>query len=672
VGYMSPEQVRGEAADQRSDIFSFGSILYEMLTGQRAFKRSTSAETMTAILNEEPPEMAVKTGSVSPALERIVRHCMEKQPARRFQSAHDIAFDLESVSGLSATASSLPAQGSKGKWIWAAGLAAILLAGGLAIGARLVPVKKEASAKLHRITFRRGNVRNARFMPDGNLIYAAAWSAEPPQVFVARAGSMESRALGVKAADILAISKSGEMALLVSRRLFEGFEFGGMLARAPEGGGAPREIEDNVEYADWSPDGSTLATVRRVAGKARLEYPLGKVIYETAGWISHARVSPDGKMVAFLDHPQARDDSGSVAIMGADGSRKIISGKYVSIQGMAWQPDGKEVWFTGTTSGSNRELRAATLQGQDRGVYLGTGTLTLQDIAPDGKVLFTRDDWRSGIAGMAPGASKEVDLSWHDWSQSRDISDDGRLVAFDETGEAGGETGAIYVRGTDGSPAVLLGNGVYATFSADTKWVLAMQPQADGTPVLMKLPIGAGEARKIDTGNVQVHAAYFLPEEKQILELGNMQGDRGLRLWIQNVENGQPKPLTPEGVLFRYRGCISKDGKTVAMLDSERKAVLFPLDGSGAKPIPGAVDGDEPIQWAPDGKHILVGRTELPNRVYNIDLATGQRALYKTFTMADPTGLLDTAPPNFSKDLKSYVFAYTRITSDLYVGEGLR
>jgi hypothetical protein len=229
------------------------------------------------------------------------------------------------------------------------------------------------------------------------------------------------------------------------------------------------------------------------------------------------------------------------------------------------------------------------------------------------------------------------------------------------------------VRGTDGSPAVLLGNGVYATFSSDAKWVLALQPQTDGTQALMRLPIGAGEARKIDTGRVEVHSAYFLPDQKQILELGNMQGDRGSRLWMQNLESGEPpKPLTPEGVLFRYRGCISADGKTVAMLDADRKAVLFPLDGSGAKAIPGAVDGDEPIQWMPDGKHILVGRSELPNRVYDIELATGRRTLYKTFAMADPTGLLDTAPPSFSKDLKSYVFAYTRITSDLYVGEGLK
>src|SRR5262249_54731232 len=117
VGYMSPEQVQGEAADHRSDIFSFGSILYEMVNGRRAFKRNTSAETMTAILNEDPPELAAaSTGAVAPALERIVRHCMEKQPGQRFQSANDIAFDLESLSNTSGTTAT-PATAARVRWI---------------------------------------------------------------------------------------------------------------------------------------------------------------------------------------------------------------------------------------------------------------------------------------------------------------------------------------------------------------------------------------------------------------------------------------------------------------------------------------------------------------------------------------------------------------------------
>jgi eukaryotic-like serine/threonine-protein kinase len=675
VGYMSPEQVRGEAADARSDIFSFGSILYEMLTGQRAFKRNTSAETMTAILKEEPQEMALKTGTIPPGLERIVRHCVEKQASRRFHSAHDIAFDLESVSGFSGTASNAKAEAEKpatGRWLWFAAAALLFTAGGVGIGAWMYAAKPAELAKMNRNTFRRGTIWNARFMPDGNLLYAAGWNGEPSQLFIARAGSTESRPLDIKASDILAISKTGELALLLNQHLFEGFEFGGMMARVPEGGGSPREVEDQVEYADWSPDGTTLATIRRVQGKSRLEYPVGNMLYETPGWVSHARISPDGKLVAFIDHPQARDDGGRIAVIDADKKVKIISGNYVSAQGLAWTPDGKEVWYTATTSGSNRQIWATTLEAKVRLVYQGTGTLTLRDIGPTGRVLFTRDDWRSGIMAMAPGATVERELSWHDWSQARDLTDDGSILSFDETGEAGGELGGIYIRRTDGAPAVLLGNGTYPTLSPDGKWLLALQAQANGDRGLAKFPTGAGEVEKINTGDVAVHSAYFLPDEKHILFEGAAPGDHGLRLWMLDLAQGKAKPVSGEGVLFRYRGCISADGKRLAILDPERKAAVLTLEGGAIARIAGAVDGDEPISWMEDGKHILVGRPELPNRVYTIDLSTGERKLYKTFAMPDPTGLLDSAPPSFSKDLKSYVFSYTRITSDLYTAEGLR
>jgi len=316
IGYMSPEQVRGDAADQRSDIFSFGSILYEMLCGQRAFKRNTGAETMTAILNEEPPEFSGRNLAVTPGLERIVRHCLEKQPGQRFQSAQDIAFALESVSGISTTTSTAAAP-TRARWARPALVALVALvllaASGLGLRAWLHPSSTALHPKLHRITFRRGTIWNARFTPDGNLIYGAAWEGRPEELFVAENGSTESRTLGLQTTDILAISSSGELAVSTNRHFVMGFESAGMLARAPRGGGAPRDIADDVEYADWSPDGASIAIVRRVGGKVRLEYPLGKVLYETAGWVSHPRVSPDGKLVAFVDHAYQRDDDGTVA-----------------------------------------------------------------------------------------------------------------------------------------------------------------------------------------------------------------------------------------------------------------------------------------------------------------------------------------------------------------------
>jgi len=670
AGYMSPEQVKGEPADHRSDIFSFGSIFYEMLSGQRAFKRNTGAETMAAVINDDPPEISSRTVAMPPALEHIVRHCMEKQPSQRFQSAHDIAFDLEMLSGISASAATASSAARKSRLVPVLAAAIVLLAGIGAAYAWLRPAPEALHPKLHRITFRRGTMWNARFTPDGNLIYGAAWEGRSVEVFAAQSSNTEARPLNMPTTDILAVSPSGELAVSTSRHASEGFESTGMLARSPQGGGAPRDVEDGVEYADWSPDGSSLAVIRRVGGKERLEYPLGKVLYETAAWASHLRIAPDGKSIAFIDHPYSRDDLGVIAMIDLAGNKKVLTGEYVSAQGLAWAPGGNEIWLTATTSGSSRELHAVTLSGKERLVYLGTGTLTLQDIYKDGRVLFLRDDMRAGMVGLAPGESKERDLSWHDWTIPRDLSDDGKLVSFDETGEAGGETGVVYVRGTDGSPAVRLGEGRAPTLSPDGKWVLAL---TRGTRRgILELPTGAGESRTIASRDVQPHQVYFFPDERRILILGNVAGGRGLRLWITDVEGTTPKAISPEGVLVRRRNCISRDGTRVAARDPEGNITIYSVSGSDPVRVPNTQPREEPVAWTTDGKSLLVGTTAVPSNVSVIDLATGQRRPFNSFTLADPTGLYDLAPPNFSHDLKSYVYSYNRITSDLYIVEGLK
>jgi hypothetical protein len=676
VGYMSPEQVRGDAVDHRSDIFSFGSILYEMLSGQRAFKRNTSAETMTAILNEDPPDFPSRTGApatnIAPALERIVRHCLEKQPVQRFQSAHDIAFDLESISSISATAAASASTATSHKrWLLptAAVLAALVIGGGAGVLFHTAP--PEAQPKLHRITFRRGTIFGARFTPDGNLIYSAAWDGKPAELFVAQRGSNESRLFGLSLSNILAISPTGELAVSLKQHFVGGFEYAGMLARAPQGGGAPREVIEGVEYADWSPDGGNLAVVRRAGGKARLEFPIGKVVYGTPGWISHARISPDGARVAFVDHAYYRDDGGKIAVVDASGNKKTLSSQYVSVQGLAWRPDGKEVWFTGTKSGSSRELRAVTLDGKERTVFLGTGTLTLHDISRDGRILLARDDWRAGMI-VNNGDGKETDLSWHDWTIPRDLSDDGKLVSFDETGEAGGDSGAMYVRGTNGSPAVRLGDGLAPSLSPDGKRALGLAASSDGRRQLVEIPTGAGDSHPVQSGNIVVNQAYFFPDAHRILEVGSGPEDHGLRLFVQEGPEATPRPISPEGAQFHYRGCISLDGKLVAALDPEAKPIIYHVDGSAPIPIPNTQEGDEPVELLSDSKSILIGRPEVPSTVFVVDIASGHRKLFFTAKPPDPTGLLDGSPPSFSRNLKAYVYSYTRITSDLYVVEGLK
>jgi hypothetical protein len=312
------------------------------------------------------------------------------------------------------------------------------------------------------------------------------------------------------------------------------------------------------------------------------------------------------------------------------------------------------------------------LTGKDRLVYLGTGELTVQDIAKDGKVLFSRDDDRSGLIGMAPGATKETDLSWDDWTVPRDLSDDGAIVSFDETGEAGGETGAMYFRRMDGSPAVRLGDGLGPSLSPDGKWVLAMVPGPDGRRKLIEVPTGAGETRAISTGDVLVNVAYFFPDARHILELGSAAGSRGMRLWVQDLEGGAPRPISPEGVRIRRRGAISPDGKRVAAVDPEGKISIYDVGGGNASLVPNTEEGEEALQWTTDGKSLLVARQEISSRVFLVDLASGQRKPFKSFSMPDPTGLIDSSPPIFSRDLKAYTHSYMRIMSDLYIVEGLK
>ena len=315
----------------------------------------------------------------------------------------------------------------------------------------------------------------ARFAPDGQtVVYSAAWEGGPVEIFSTRFGTPESRPVGVPGAEILAISSTGEMAVLLHSQQSKSQVHIGTLARMPLGGGAPREILENIQWADWSPDGTQLAIVRDVNGHNRLEYPPGKVLYETGGWISHPRISRKGDMVAFIDHPIQGDSIGGVAIVDTSGKKQNLSKNYGGgAVGLAWSPKGEEVWVTATIIGIDRSVFAVNLAGKERLVARVPADLTLQDVMPDGHVLLARDNWRRGLIVHRADDASEHDFTWLDWSFPVTLSADGHTLLFREEGEAGGPTYAVYIRKTDGSPAVRLGDGQSLALSPDGKWALS-------------------------------------------------------------------------------------------------------------------------------------------------------------------------------------------------------
>ena len=676
VGYMSPEQASGRPVDYRSDQFSLGSILYEMATGQRAFQKPTGAETLSAIIREEPESVA-RVNPRAPAPYRwIVERCLAKDPEDRYISTRDLARDLKSVrehvsevtsSASGATAvSAAPRRRSIAGWIAAAALA-LGLAGGALLERRLT---KSEPPSFTQLTFRRGTLGSARFAPDGQTImYSASWDGKPMEVFVSRLDTPESRPFGLSMTELLSVSPSGEMAVSVDRHDAIPFNRTGTLARiGMTGGGTPKEVLEDILWADWAPNGQDLAVVRQQGGKIRLEYPVGKALYETSGWISHPRVSPGGDEVAFLDHPLQGDDSGTVTLVDRSGKKRTISESFESAQGLCWAPGGSEVFFSATSAGLNRALQAASRSGRVRILARGTGSFTVQDVSKTGRVLLIADKSRKEMSAMMPGSAKERDFSWLDWSLPRAISSDGQMLLFDETGVGGGLGYSVYVRKADGSPAVRLGSGVGQDLSPDGRLALAGLGSGTGRHLVL-YPIGVGETRTLPPIDLRIEQIEWLPDGRGFV-FSAAEPDRGSRLWVQKIDETKPKAFSPEGYRLQAR---SPDGKLVAAIGPDRRLYLYPIAGGEPTPIPGLMPGDVVGGWRADGRSVFVRRRgEVPLRVMTLDLATGRKELWKELMPADPAGVSTIAPVLITPDEKSYAYSYTRTLGDLYVVDGLK
>jgi len=692
IGYMSPEQARGEPLDARSDLFSFGVVLYEMATGRQPFSGATSAVIFEAILNKIPAPPIQSNPELPPQMEIILDKALEKDRELRCQSAAELRADLkrlkrdtdskrtaavaagvgtsevrprEEISREGATGSGR--RGGVAAW-GAAGVLVLAVAfvGGYVAERRPIP----PPATYRQITFRRGTVRMARFASDGqSVVYSATWEGEPLEVLVARPESLQSRSLELPGAEILAISSSGELAVLLHSQQVRSYIHTGTLARMPLAGGAPREILDDVQWADWSPDGNTLAVVRDVGGQSRLEFPVDKVLYQTGGWISDPRISPAGNWVAFIDHPLAGDDAGSVTLVDPAGNKKTLSSEFYTAQGLVWSPNGKELWFTATVTGIDRVLYAVDLSGHQRLIARVPGDLRLLDIWRDGRVLLARDNTRRGLIGLARGDKAERDLSWLDWSYPADLSEDGKTLLFREEGEGGGLRYTGYLRQTDGSPAVRLAEGRAFALSADGRWVLSTTSDAAGK--LVVLPTRAGEPQMLSGKPMNYVGARWFPDGRHFLFSGN-EPDHGVRLYVQDLVGGKPLAISPEGT-YGLAYLISPDGKEVAAVGPDQKGYLYPVGGGDPRPIPSLAAGELPVAWSSDGRSIFVYRSaELPAKVDLIELSTGKRTLWKELRPSDPAGVEFIGPILMTADAKTYVYGYRRLLTDLYVVDGLK
>ncbi|MFL6255233.1 MAG: protein kinase domain-containing protein [Pyrinomonadaceae bacterium] len=673
AGYMSPEQIRGKEleTDPRSDIFSFGAVLFEMFTGRRAFHADSDVETMNAVLKDDPFDQLAGESNINPLLLRVIRRCLEKSPGDRFQSASDLSFNLELCGG---QASPGPHRGKAN----AAGvgvripLFALLLAAALCalvgIGA-FVFGQRSARAPLltyRKLTFRRGIVSSARFTPDGQTVfYNAAWSGNPTDIFSARVENPEPRSLGLGGATVLSVSSTGEMAILIKRVNVSYFVDRGTLARVPLFGGTPREIMEDVQQADWAPDGTNLAVVRLIEGQHQLQFPIGNTIYQTGGDISYVRVSPRGGAVAFFDHPSDRDNRGSVAVIDPAGKKTILSGEWPNPQGLAWSPSGEEVWFTASKAGEALRLHAVTLQGQERVVLNVPQNLILHDISRDGRVLLTSFSDVSTFTGLPPDEANERDLSWLDRVRLSNLSADGKMFIFQYYGEGSGSNYSAYLRRTDGSPAVRLGEGAAVSFSPDGKWVLARLSEPKQ---LVLLPTGPGETRRVELGSLEDYEGYnWLPDGRHILFTGKAAGQKA-RCFVLSIDGGEPQPVTPEGIVGDL---LSPNGKFLIAPDPQGERYLYSLEEGRLLRMPGIEESDEIIRWQTGAHAVFVFHPgELPIKIYRVDLERGRREFWKEVPVSDRSGLTGIRIL-LSGDGKSYVYQSRRHLSDLYVVEGL-
>ena len=628
-----------------------------MLTGRRAFEGETMSDTLAAILEREPDWTALPAAT-PPRIVELLRRCLRKDPRERLRDIGDARIEiLSNADGVPASAT--PTRRRLGRVL---GTIAALLVAGVGVGIVTYRALGRAAAEPptpRRLTFERGEVRAARFAPDGNtVVYSARWRGEPAELFTTRVDSRESRPLGVPGR-LHAVSSMSELAVDLADR-------SGNIARVPLAGGAPRTVMDHVGWADWSADGADLAVVRSLQDKQRIEFPIGNVIYETSDWIAPIRVSPRGDWLAFGHHPAA-SEGGSLEVVGRTGEKRVLSSNWADLGGVAGRPDGREIWFTAARRGEVKSLRAVTLDGAERLVARLLGQVTLQDVGRDGRVLITLENYGIEMRALGPSSAKERDVTWLGLSDLADLSSDGRRVLFTLHPEGAGDGGQTYIRQTDGTPGVRLGDGLALALSPDGKWALS---QLTSPSRLMLLPTGAGTPKTLKGAALTyLERGSWFPDSRRVVFMAQANNSPP-RAYVQDTEGGDPLPIGPPGVFFPI--VVAPDGRTVAAF-TQGGPVLFTIGSPDARPCPGLDAEDVPIAWSLDGRALFFTRRRaLTHEIHRLELSSSRQKLVWALADQDPAGVRPSRSVRLTPDGKYYAFSFDRALSDLYLVEGLK
>jgi len=666
--YMAPEQVRAQEVDHRADIFNFGTIFYEMVSGKRAFKGDSSLEIMNAILKQEPPDLSEKRLGVSSSLQRIIRRCMEKKSEQRFQCASDLAFAIEALSDVPSSTDQVkaPVRSYKSR-LMAALIAAVVVGAGLfrlgiRVGNNPVPLFRP-------LFFGPGYISSARFTPDGgSVVFSAAFYGRPREIFSTRLDGHSWRSMDLPPADILGIARNGKMAVSLGAHNFLQWMTLGTLGEAPLSGGPPREILDDVCDADITPDGKEYAIVRCGENVQNLEFPIGHVLFRTNGWISQPRISPRGDDVAFLEHPLAGDDRGYISLVDTSGNKKRLTGEWLSEFGVAWSKSSKEIWFSSSSEAGPQELRAVTRSGHQRIITSTVNDVALHDISNDGSVLLANVRVSTEIDIGHKGSSSDRLLELPDEHVNIvGLSYNGKVVALGASGAGSGRDYSTLVMTEDMAEAVRLGDGDPSGISPDGKWILSVMPSQPSRLVLY--PTGTGEARPIDISPVHVLNAVsnWTSDGSTILFTG-ADGDEPPRAYLLNTKSGVTRPITPPGT---SDAIISPDGQHVIARNSSNKFAVYSVSGGEPGSVEGLAIDEFPIQWDIFNRKLYVWNRKLPAKIFLLDITTGARVLWLEITPEEVSGLLY-GEVIITPDGRSYGYRYRRVLTDLFLAEGLR